>query len=416
MLRELPAELACHGEIVPLGLESRSTVRIEANPTPSVLVWARTSSGFSLEEAAKKIGVPGTRLEEWEAGRQKPTFAQLRKAAVAYRRPLATFYLQEPPRAFQPMHDFRRHPDGDTSFVSPALTSEIRRGYDRREWALELIGQLDEQPKVIPLRLRLDQEVEQAASLVRELLGITVGVQSQWRDQAFKEWRARIEGAGVLTFEMTSIPVEEARGFSIGVTPLPVAVANIKDSPRARVFTLLHEMVHILLESGGICNLDERGRDESAESETFCNQVAGATIFPRDGVLGSDVVRRHAKGQAEWTDQELRSLSFQFGGSREAALVRLASLGLTSKRFCDSRREQFRQEYRRFEADRKAQKDGGFVPPHQLALLSAGPMFVGLVVENFNRERITVSDFSDYLQIRARHITEVQQDYAGFGG
>jgi hypothetical protein len=43
-------------------------------------------------------------------------------------------------------------------------------------------------------------------------------------------------------------------------------------------------------------------------------------------------------------------------------------------------------------------------------------MFVGLVVENFNRERINTSDFSDYLQIRAKHIAEVQQEYAGLSG
>ena len=67
------------------------------------------------------------------------------------------------------------------------------------------------------------------------------------------------------------------------------------------------------------------------------------------------------------------------------------------------------------EAARKASNDQGFAPPHQLALLSAGRMFVSLVVENLNRDRITASDFSDYLQIRTKHIAEVQQEYAGFG-
>jgi Zn-dependent peptidase ImmA (M78 family) len=213
---------------------------------------------------------------------------------------------------------------------------------------------------------------------------------------------------------MTTVGVEEARGFSIGAKPLPVAVANIKDSQRARIFTLLHEVAHILLNSGGICNFDDKGQGDSARSETYCNQVAGASIFPREALLQSDVVRRHARGRREWADQELQGLSIQFGGSRESALVRLATLGLASQAFCDARRARFRQEYRQAEAERKVQQDKGFVPPHQLALLSAGPMFVGLVVENFNRERITISDFSDYLQIRAKHISEVQQIYAGF--
>jgi|CZKZ01.1.fsa_nt_gi Zn-dependent peptidase ImmA (M78 family)/transcriptional regulator with XRE-family HTH domain len=389
--------------------------RVEANPTPPVLTWARTSSGLSPEDAAKKIGIQVGKLLAWETGTEKPTFAQLRKAGAVYKRPIAAFYLQEPPKGFEAMRDFRRHSGVDVGFVSPNLTQEIRRAHDRRDWALDLMAQLDDHPKDFKQRLRLNMNIEEAATQVRDFLGVTMENQNQWKTQAFSQWRLLIERAGILTFEMTTVGVEEARGFSIGAKPLPVAVANIKDSPRARIFTLLHEVAHILLDSGGICSLDDRGQDDSARSETFCNQISGATIFPREALLHSDIVRRHARGRSEWTDQELRGLSIQFGGSRESALVRLATLGLTSQAFCDGRRARFRLEYRQAEAERKAQQDKGFVPPHQLALLSAGPMFVGLVVENFNRERITTSDFSDYLQIRAKHISEVQQTYAGFG-
>ena len=304
---------------------------------------------------------------------------------------------------------------GEPRSTSPELTLEIRRGYDRREWALELIAQLGEKPVEIFPAIRLDQDIEEAASVVRDFLKLTVETQSRWQDRAFQQWRRQIEQAGILTFEMISVPVEEARGFSVGTKPLPVAVANIKDSQSARVFTLLHETAHILLDSGGICDFEERGKDESGRSEAFCNRIAGATIYPRDALLQSATVRSHARGREEWTDQELRTLANSFGASRESALVRLRSLGLTTQAFCDARRTRFREEYQA-ERDRRANLDTGFVPPHQLALLSAGPLFVSLVVENFNRERITASDFSDYLQIRAKHIAEVQQEYVGFGG
>jgi Zn-dependent peptidase ImmA (M78 family) len=387
--------------------------RTETNPNPAVLVWARRTTSLSLGDAAKKIGIAGDRLAEWEAGTGKPTFAQLRKAAVVYKRPVAAFYLKEPPKDFDVMHDFRRHPDGEAGKISPELALEIRRGYDRREWALELLSQLDERPNEDFPRIRLDQGVEEAATVVRDFLKLNIEIQARWQERAFIEWRRRVEQAGILTFEMTSVPVEEARGFSIGKKPMPVAVANIKDAPRARVFTLLHETAHILLNSDGICDFSEKSRDESGRSETFCNQVAGATIYPREALLQSATVRVHERGRPEWTDQELRLLANAFGGSRESALIRLRSLGLTTQAFCDARRARFREEYQA-EKDRKASLDAGFVPPHQLALLSAGPLFVSLVVENFNRERITASDFSDYLQIRTRHIAEVQQDYAGF--
>ena len=37
-----------------------------------------------------------------------------------------------------------------------------------------------------------------------------------------------------------------------------------------------------------------------------------------------------------------------------------------------------------------------------------------LVIESFSRERITASDASDYLQVRLRHLSEIQRDYAKF--
>jgi len=37
-------------------------------------------------------------------------------------------------------------------------------------------------------------------------------------------------------------------------------------------------------------------------------------------------------------------------------------------------------------------------------------LFISLVVENFNRERITASDVSDYLQIRVKHLKDLQAD------
>ena len=54
-------------------------------------------------------------------------------------------------------------------------------------------------------------------------------------------------------------------------------------------------------------------------------------------------------------------------------------------------------------------------PPHEVALTSAGPTFTSLVVENFNRERITASDVSDYLQIRLKYLADVQRDYSKLG-
>ena len=42
--------------------------RFKANINPDVLVWARQTAGYSIEEAARKIGTSSAILEAWESG------------------------------------------------------------------------------------------------------------------------------------------------------------------------------------------------------------------------------------------------------------------------------------------------------------------------------------------------------------
>lgn len=362
---------------------------------------------MSLEVAAKRSVVKAEQLASWEAGTARPTIPQLRKLALVYRRPLAAFYLPEAPTRFEVMHDFRRLSNETLSVEnSPKLAFEIRRAYDRREWALELMEDVGESCPAFSASATLHEGVEEVGKRLREAIGARVSKQGARRTDTdvFKYWRSLLETAGVLTLQATSLQLSEARGFSISLRPLPVIVANIKDAPKGRVFTLLHEATHVMLNDGGICDLHD------GDTEAFCNRVAGATLFPREALLNSPTVKRHNVGDEAWTDAELQELSRSFGGSREAALVRLLTLKLTTQRFYDRMRNVFLKSYedqqkRRLEAE-------SFPPPHVIAISSAGPLFTALVLENFVRDKITASDVSDYLQIRLKHLKELQSEFS----
>ena len=169
-------------------------------------------------------------MRAWEKrGPYRPTLGQLRKISGMYRRPLALFYLPAPPRSFQPMHDFRRLPGADPT-ESPALRLEIRRAWERRDIALELLADLDEEPAHVPIVVTLNDNVEETATRVRNWLGVSPDQQKAWGGvphTALNEWRATLEAHGVLA-QTTGVPINEMRGFSIAERPLPVAVANIR--------------------------------------------------------------------------------------------------------------------------------------------------------------------------------------------
>src|ERR1039457_414851 len=111
---------------------------IPALVKPTLLVWARERAGLHLEEAASRLDIGVEKLQEWEQGKDRPSIAQLRKLGELYKRPLAVFFLSEPPQGFDPQREFRRLPGVTAQTESPELRLALRIALFRREAAREL--------------------------------------------------------------------------------------------------------------------------------------------------------------------------------------------------------------------------------------------------------------------------------------
>lgn len=389
--------------------------RVEAQVKPELLRWARKSAGLEVKAAAKKVPVQPGRLEAWERGDARPTVKQLRKLAQAYRRPFALFYLPEPPRDFQPMHDFRRLPGQVAGVQSPELRYELRRALNRRELALDLFQSVRGTPKEFILRADISEDPEALATRLREALGVELAHQFRWRPgyESFNKWREAVERLDVLVFQLTDVEPSESRGFSVSQRVLPLIALNVKDPPAARTFTVLHELTHLVLRRGGLCDLDDHTTraPEELRTEVFANIVAGATLMPHDALLAESTVRSQ-RGPEAWDDQQIKSLAEKYGTSREAMLRRLLILGRTTERFYRRKRAQFQREYE----ERQGQREAGFAPPHRMAISSAGPVFVQIVLTNYHQENITASDVADFLEVRLKHLDKIEAEVFGRSG
>ena len=286
--------------------------RIEAIVKPDLLIWARESAGFTKEDAAHRLGIKLQRLEDWEDGASRPTIKQLRRLGQLYKRPIAVFYLDEKPTDFQPLRDFRRIPGG-IGFQQPVqLNFEIRQAIYRRQVALNLIEDLYGESPGFEHEISITDDPEKVGNKIRSILKVDAEKQKKASGKygAFNLWRAAIECAGVLVFQSTGVDVAEMRGFSINEFSLPLIVLNGADTPNRRVFTLLHEFVHIMLKGGGICDLNEDYDlpPEKQRIEVFCNHVAGAALMPRQELLNEDIVIR-GSNVTDWSDEELFALA-----------------------------------------------------------------------------------------------------------
>lgn len=101
-----------------------------------LLQCAREQADFTLEQAATRAGIKDLksmglsakeRLAIWERGEEKPTLNQLELIARAYRRPLLTFFLSEPPRMETRLQDFRTVGDQPVEKSSPEFSAFRRQ-------------------------------------------------------------------------------------------------------------------------------------------------------------------------------------------------------------------------------------------------------------------------------------------------
>ena len=378
---------------------------------PDMLVWARESARFTLEEAAHKGAISADKLAASEAGKQHLTFAQLMKLAGVYKRPASLFYLKERPKGWSPIKDFRLLHGVEQGFSSQ-LTYVLRQARERREFAVELRKEVSEPIHPFALSGTRQADTETVGDRIREYLGVTNADQATWRRRAFHGWRMAIEARDVLVFVVPHLPLKEMRGAAILEDELPIILVNGHDRSGGRVFTLLHEFCHLVVGQSGVSG--EGGDREKAPDpalESFCNAVAGAALMPRDWILSEHLVAQ--KGAAKtWTDEELEALALRFGVSREAVLRRLLTLGKTTQTFYQSRREQFVKEY----AELNEAKSAGGPQYHVQVLSQLGRAFSRLVFQGYHERALTLRDVANQFNVQVRLVPAMEKATFGLKG
>lgn len=250
--------------------------------TPTVLGWALSEDGRSMHEIAEAVKVSEDDLEAWAAGAASPTRGQVSKLAQVLRRPRALFFMPSPPATASLPTSFR-HPPGVAKSVSPGVR-RVGRDSRRIQQAVSWARREDDAVQV-PRVSSADISPTDAAATVREWLGVTIDEQRSWRDDraALRAWRDAIESRGLLVF-MLQLGSGEVRGFSTWDDQAPLVVVNTSSvQPAARIFTLGHELGHLVTREDATC-LDPIDADplDGAAIERWSEEFAAALLMPNE--------------------------------------------------------------------------------------------------------------------------------------
>jgi Zn-dependent peptidase ImmA (M78 family)/transcriptional regulator with XRE-family HTH domain len=373
---------------------------------PAIFRWARITTGLSIDDVATMLERQADEIEAWEHGTAAPTYALLEKLAYkVYKRPLAIFFLPNPPEEVLPQKEFRTLPDADMQSLSRDTYLHIRKA---RAYQLELQDLFDSHNPTDRciwkfISLSPQQDISGQAQNIREFLGITLEKQIAWKsdDQALKTWRQAIEDVGIFVFK-DSFKQKEISGFCLADKNLPIIYLNNSTTKTRQIFSLLHELAHLLLSINGLSKFNSSYIDnlpqKEAKTERFCNAIAADILIPQtDFSIQANQFSHDIEKSSELL---FSSLAKRYGVSREAILRRFLDNGRISVAFYE--------EKAKFWINQKQQRDKDGGNPYLTRNAYLSDRFKKEVIRRHYQHQITLEQASDYFGIKAKNFSKFE--------
>jgi len=350
---------------------------------------------------------------DWESGDDAPSVSQLYKLSKLYKRSIGVFYLPTPPSTTPPLKRFRKPGGSEVEDYGEVLDRLTRRIESQRHWAEQIQSGVDNPEAVMVFEGRLPSSPLRASQLIRERLGITLNEQLLWHDPytAFKFWRDQIESYGVLVFQndplSEKIPLKYFRGLYIHGGAFPAIILNSADAMNGRIFSLMHEFVHLIIETNGV-----QGKQLDSEYlEAYCNEVSGLTLVPIES-FQRDCAENDISTENPPSNGILQKLASRYGVSSEVILTRLVRLNLITQEYYSDKVNELQAIYEQAQAIKKAkQKESEGGPPYSIMVLQrCGRRYSRLIKKAHEQRKISLSQVSTCLGVKTDKIPKIYQE------
>lgn len=361
--------------------------------TPAVLVWAIDQADVTEEEVAKRCKVEADVVDSWQRGEAQPTKTQFNSLVDLLRRPVAFFFLPEPPEGETIPAAFRSAQGDDERkrlLRKEAASIRLARRLQRvSKWVLEKEGT----PAEVGLpAVSRSEPIERAADRVRVFLSWSLEEQRTRKtvNEVVRAFRATLEDSGFIVLHLP-LSQDGCRGFSLYDTHAPVIAVNTAYNDAARFYSYSHELGHLALHSDGICS----GRVDEDE-ERWCEEFAAALLMPRE-----EVQRFVRSVGGRGTFETARALSTSFRVSLKAAAIRLIDLGYATWAL-------FREVQERSDYKRKGGGGGGERTPEK-RLREWGARYPRLLIDAEEQDLLTRQDVLEYMNLSNPDYSSLRQ-------
>ena len=258
-------------------------------------------------------------------------------------------------------------------------------------------------PKMIFKDINIDRNKSARywANIVREYLGVTIKDQIDFKNssEALSVWRDAVEQSGLFVFKR-SLKQRDISGFSLIDEVFPIIMLNNSTSKNRQIFSIFHELAHILMSDSGITKDDYINKfylfGELGKIETFCNKFSNEFLFP-------------AEEFNKWLnikidDESIAQLADRYSVSREMVLRKYLDKKIITSEFYLENVERWNKEY--YKKDKK--KSGGDYYRTQAHYL--GRNYLALAFNGYYQGRYTIEQLADYLNVKVSSVSGIERE------
>lgn len=285
--------------------------------------WAIKESQKDFEEIKARFN----KIEDWIAQSSHPTFRQLEELANFLKVPFGYMFLNKPPKTNVIDAEFRRIGNKIPN-MSKNLKDTIYDMSRKQNWISEY-RKVNGWNKVIPDSFSdLDiSDYFEFAKKAKDFLGLDEYWYDNFNDNriAYNFLRDKIENKGILVMQSgivgtntrRKLDLNEFRGFMLYDDLAPLIFINTNDSQTGKIFTLIHEYIHILFGEDDI--FLDKDLDNKLEREV--NSITAEFLMPKSHI------------ETLWDEDDkslnqIEKISKVFNVSKLSLAIRLRELGL----------------------------------------------------------------------------------------
>ena len=342
---------------------------------------------ISAAQLSHKISVPEEKILSWLGGIAAPTYSQLVKLADCLRRPIIYFFLENPViQSFE--IDFRKTNDF-------SLVSDKKRLSELIDSLMIYKASMEDLFSNGGVQCCLHEWIKHKhensfKSYLRNELNFSISTQCQFKKvtDVIEYLREQFYRCGIYIFK-DSFRLENVSGICAYDDNFPIILLNNKMSFTRQLFTIFHELYHLLSRASHI--------DLVMVDERECDKFAGEFLIPEENLL-HDIKRYQLSNNTRLCEDTtfIQERAENYHVSREAYLYQLLVHRVVSQDFYSDFRRNNEPKIIRSRQDDIAGGNYYYTKMNYL-----GKSYLGDIVSGYFAGKLSIYYVAQYTQMKA---------------